>query len=67
MPRRMTNDAAELLAKVDAGGVPAFVTGHLYGILIKNGVKPAFGATPNQLIEELRKLRQPKRHWWEVW
>ena len=50
----VTPAAGELLRAVDAGGVPAFVTGKLKQIAMENGVEAADGWTPNQIIEAIR-------------
>lgn len=49
----------ELLAAVDAGGVPAFMTNRLKALAKDNGVDIT-DKTPNQVIEELRLARDTK-------
>lgn len=48
-----TDDLNSLLASVDRGGVPAFITRNLEAIAKKYGVDTS-GKTPNEVIEELR-------------
>ena len=52
--QNITDDAAELLAKVDQGGVPGFITNNLKKIAEKNGITIDGSDTPNSVIEKLR-------------
>lgn len=52
-------EARALLASVDAGGVPAFMTENLRRIAEANGLKVGAGDTPNAVIEALRRKGQP--------
>lgn len=51
----LTYEAEELLLKVDEGGVPAYMTGNLKRIAEENGVAVAPDASPNDVIEALRR------------
>ncbi len=46
--------ARELLRSVDAGGVPAFVTGRLKKIAAENGVEIDGRWTPDAIVNQLR-------------
>lgn len=48
-------EAAELLRAVDAGGVPAFMTGRLKQIAADHGIAVDAGSTPNDIIDALRR------------
>ena len=50
----LTAEAEELLAKVAAGGVPAYRTKNLERIMAENGIEMGEKDTPNSLIEKLR-------------
>ena len=50
----LTRDAIELLAQVDAGGVPGFMTSNLRRIAIENGMAVSPATTPNEVIDALR-------------
>lgn len=50
----VTPAAGELLRAVDAGGVPAFVTGNLKQIAEDNGIAVGNQWTPNEIIEAIR-------------
>jgi hypothetical protein len=50
----LTGAAGDLLRAVDAGGVPAFVTGNLKQIARDNGVEAADDWTPNEIVEAIR-------------
>ena len=50
----VTKAARELLLAIDAGGVPAFVTGKLKQIAQDNGIEVADHWTPNQIVDALR-------------
>ncbi|MFA6311212.1 MAG: hypothetical protein WCV99_02140 [Sterolibacterium sp.] len=51
----ITPAAGELLRAVDAGGVPAFVTGSLKQIAEDNGIAVGDQWTPNEIIEAIRE------------
>ena len=61
--QNITDDAADLLAKVDQGGVPGFITNNLRKIAEKNGITIDGSDTPNSVIE---KLRQKSRSYQET-
>lgn len=61
--KNITDDAADLLTKVDQGGVPGFITNNLKNIAEKNGIKIEGSDTPNSVIE---KLRQKSRSYQET-
>lgn len=50
----VTPAAGELLRAVDAGGVPAFVTGSLKQIAEDNGIAVGNQWTPNEIIEAIK-------------
>lgn len=50
--------ADELLRAVDAGGVPAFVTGNLKRIAFENGIDVNPQWTPNEIVEAIRRKAQ---------
>lgn len=50
----ITAAAGDLLRSVDAGGIPAFVTGNLRQIASDNGIDVAPGWTPNEVIDAIR-------------
>lgn len=50
----VTQAAAELLQAVDAGGVPAFVTGQLKQIASDNGIDVTAASTPNEIVDAIR-------------
>jgi hypothetical protein len=52
----ITPAAGDLLRSVDAGGVPAFVTGNLRQIASENGVEVGPGWTPNEIVDAIRAL-----------
>ncbi|MCK9388887.1 MAG: hypothetical protein M0Q22_10930 [Sulfuritalea sp.] len=55
----VTQAARELLQAVDAGGVPAFVTGNLKQIAEDNGIVCTDESTPNEIVEAIRsKVRE---------
>ncbi len=54
----LTPAACELLRTVDAGGIPAFVTGNLKQIALDNGVDVTDDWTPNEIIEAIRSKAQ---------
>jgi hypothetical protein len=51
----LTDEAQELLRKVDAGGVPSFISGNLERVARENGVNVAEGMTPNEIIDGIRR------------
>lgn len=53
--------AGDLLRAVDAGGVPAFVTGNLKQIALENGIEVNPQWTPNEIVAAIRRkaLAQP--------
>jgi hypothetical protein len=51
----VTEAAGELLRAVDAGGVPAFVTGNLKQIAIENGIDAGAQRTPNEIVDAIRQ------------
>lgn len=56
----ITQEAVDLLSKVDAGGVPMSVTANLERIANENGITVTGSDTPNTIISQLRqKLAQP--------
>ncbi len=58
----LTPEALDLLAKVDEGGVPLYVTPNLIRIARENGVTPNADESPNSIIAKLQQfLREPKR------
>jgi len=61
--KNITDDAADLLTKVDQGGVPGFITNNLKNIAEKNGITIDGSDTPNSVIE---KLRQKSRSYQET-
>lgn len=61
--KNITDDAADLLTKVDQGGVPGFITNNLKNIAEKNGITIEGSDTPNSVIE---KLRQKSRSYQEI-
>lgn len=61
--KNITDDAADLLTKVDQGGVPGFITNNLKNIAEKNGIIIEGSDTPNSVIE---KLRQKSRSYQET-
>jgi hypothetical protein len=50
----ITAAAGDLLRSVDAGGVPAFVTGNLRQIASDNGIEVGPGWTPNEIVDAIR-------------
>jgi hypothetical protein len=50
----ITPAAGGLLRSVDAGGVPAFVTGNLRQIASDNGIEVGPGWTPNEIVDAIR-------------
>lgn len=54
----ITPAAAALLRAVDAGGVPAFVTGSLKQIASDNGVVVSEQSTPNDIVAAIRSKVQ---------
>lgn len=48
-------EAKDLLAKVQEGGVPAYMTDNLARIARENGVEVQPEMTPNQVIDALRE------------
>ena len=50
----VTPAAGELLRAVDAGGVPAFITGNLKQIAQENGVEITDAMTPNDIVDAIR-------------
>lgn len=50
----LTQAASDLLRTVDAGGVPAFVTGRLRQIAGENGIDIEASWTPNEIIDAIR-------------
>jgi hypothetical protein len=55
----ITQEAVDLLAKVDAGGVPMSVTANLERIANENGVTVTGSDTPNTIIARLRQKSTP--------
>lgn len=57
----ITPAAGDLLRSVDAGGIPAFVTGNLRQIASDNGIEVGPGWTPNEIVAAIRaKVRDPE-------
>ena len=54
-PPTLTAEAQELLLKVEAGGVPAYVTDSLRRIAQENGVIVESDTTPNSIIDDLQQ------------
>lgn len=54
---RLTPEAEQLIASVDAGGVPAMVTNKLKKVASDNGVAVLGSDTPNVIIQKLREKR----------
>jgi hypothetical protein len=50
----ITPAAGDLLRSVDAGGIPAFVTGNLRQIASDNGIDVSPGSTPNEIVAAIR-------------
>ncbi len=50
----ITPAAGDLLRSVDAGGVPAFITGNLRQIASDNGIEIGPGWTPNEIVDAIR-------------
>ena len=50
----VTPAAGDLLRSVDAGGIPAFVTGNLRQIASDNGIEIGTEWTPNEIVEAIR-------------
>jgi hypothetical protein len=50
----ITPAAGDLLRSVDAGGIPAFVTGNLRQIASDNGIEVDPGWTPNEILAAIR-------------
>lgn len=50
----ITPAAGDLLRSVDAGGIPAFVTGNLRQIASDNGIEVGPGWTPNEIVAAIR-------------
>ena len=56
----VTPEAVDLLASIDAGGVPSIITRNLERVLNENGITVTDSDTPNTAINRLRqKLNQP--------
>jgi hypothetical protein len=55
----ITQEAVDLLAKVDAGGVPMSVTANLERIANENGITVTGSDTPNTIIARLRQKSTP--------
>ncbi len=55
----ITQDAQNLLAQVDAGGVPTIVTNRMVSIAERNGVRLTMTTTPNEIIQQLRAKVKP--------
>lgn len=51
----LTPEAEQLLAAVEAGGTPAFMTRNLKRVAAENGIDVTPGFTPNDVVEALRK------------
>ncbi|MBK6637942.1 MAG: hypothetical protein IPH08_10675 [Rhodocyclaceae bacterium] len=51
----ITRAAHDLLAAIDRGGVPAFMTSALKQIALDNGIALSALTTPNDIIDALRK------------
>jgi hypothetical protein len=49
----LTDEALELVRKVDNGGVPAYTTANLERIAAENGIEVKSGMTPNEIVEAL--------------
>ena len=54
IPPALTPDAMDLLAKVDAGGVPGFMSNNLRKIAAENGVAVTSNMTPKDVVNALR-------------
>ena len=57
-PRELTALAKAFLGSVDSGGVPAFIGASFKKILAENGISYRTNMTPNEAVEELRKIDQ---------
>lgn len=55
----ITQEATDLLGKVDAGGVPMSVTANLERIANENGITVTGADTPNTIISQLRQKLTP--------
>jgi len=55
----ITQEATDLLSKVDAGGVPMSVTANLERIANENGITVTGADTPNTIISQLRQKLTP--------
>jgi hypothetical protein len=54
--RTLSAEARELLAKIDAGGIPLVITENLERIAKAHGIEVSYEMTPNDIIARLRKL-----------
>jgi hypothetical protein len=54
--RTLSDEARELLAKIDEGGVPLAVTENLERIARSNGIEVSRETTPGEIVRRLRKL-----------
>ncbi|MBI3341626.1 hypothetical protein HY024_00725, partial [Candidatus Curtissbacteria bacterium] len=58
-PLPLTEDAANLLRTVDAGGVPAYITQNMRRIAAENGIPVTGSTSPNDVITALRGRGDP--------
>ena len=56
----LTKEANDLLATVDQGGVPGFMTNNLRRIAKENGIEVTPKDTPNTVIDNLRNIQTEK-------
>lgn len=59
-PARLTPEAEQLLASVDAGGVPAMITQNLRRIAAENGVEVTRSMRPDDVVSALRDRAVPE-------
>jgi hypothetical protein len=52
----LTEEAQQVVAAADRGGVPMFTSANLARIAQENGVEVSADTTPNDIIEALRRL-----------
>jgi hypothetical protein len=54
----LTREAIALLNAADAGGVPVFASQNLRRIASENGVEVSAEMTPNEILDQLRRLAE---------
>ena len=54
--RTLSAEARELLAKIDAGGIPVIITQNLERIAKENGIEVSNQMPPDEIIRRLRNL-----------